>query len=683
MTIRTWFERYFAPSHFEELPPLVATTRIILLILCVTAISLVIDDIVAGQASNIGVYLFFAGSTAGALSLTFWGYFLLPRLCIPFIVLIIITYIIFTNEMGLHDYAMQSYPGVIILAGLLLGKRAPLLFAGVSAITIAWLCHAEITGLMPSKMQAYADYADLLSIVIILGATGGVMQVLMNTLTASAERARNNEAQLLEANRQLQHRAQQLEAQEIALRESTERYHALFNRSVVGVYVHDLTGQFMDANDTILTWFGYTREQIGTLNISDFLDEDQLQTAWASIAEILRIGYNPVPNQFQVTGHDGRVLWLEIEASLLYKDGKPSAIHGIAHDITERKQAERAIRESEQKFRSITEQVQDVIFITDLQGTITYISPSSVAVFGWPAADMLNQRFPVFLAERDIPLALAEFERILSTAQTTNDLCLNIKRQDGTEFVGELRAARIYQNGAVCGTIGVIRDITERQRAEEHIRAALQEKEVLLREIHHRVKNNMQVISSLLNLQATLLPDEESRMMFRESQQRIKAMALIHERLYQSENLMNIHFNEYVSHLVHDLYGSYGGPISRIEFTLDIAEVQLELDTAIPCGLIVNELVSNAIKHAFPDETGTVTIRLQRCPEHLYELIIQDDGIGIPEFLDINQLDSLGLQLVKGLVEEQLDGILKLEQNVPGTRWIIRFPVPTYLKDVV
>lgn len=672
MTIKTWLDRYFAPSHFGELPPLVATTRLILLILCVTAVFLLIDDIVAGQANNIGVYLFFAGSTAGALSLTFRGYFLLPRLCIPFIVLVIITYIIFTNEMGLHDYAMQSYPAVIILAGLLLGKRAPLLFAGVSAITITWLCHAEITGLMPSKMQAYADYADLLSIVIILGATGSVMQVLMNTLTASAERARNNEAQLLEANRQLQHRAQQLEAQEIALRESTERYHALFNRSVVGVYVHDLTGQFLDANDTALTWFGYRREQIGTLNISDFLDEDQLQTAWASIEEILRIGYNPVPNQFQVTGRDGRVLWLEIEASLLYKDGKPYAIHGIAHDITERKQAERAIRESEQKFRSITEQVQDVIFITDLQGMITYISPSSASVFGWPAAEMLSQRFPVFLAERDIPLALARFERTLRTVQTTKGFCLNMKRQDGTEFVGELRAAQVYQNGEVCGTIGVIRDVTERQRAEEHIRAALQEKEVLLKEIHHRVKNNLQVISSLLNLQASLLTDDHSRNLFRESQQRVKTMALIHEKLYQSESLREINFQEYVSSLASELYTSYRPLSGTVELVIDVADIHLDLDTAIPCGLVLTELLSNALKYGVPSENGKILVTFSATSDHHYALRISDNGTGFPPEIHLDTLDSLGLQLVKGLVEEQLNGSLELSRS-PGTTWIIRF----------
>jgi PAS domain S-box-containing protein len=359
---------------------------------------------------------------------------------------------------------------------------------------------------------------------------------------------------------------------------------------------------------------------------------------------------------------------------LLYKDGKPYAIHGTAHNITERKQSEVAIRESEQKFRSITEQVQDVIFITDLQGTITYISSSSAEVFGWSASEMLNQHFPIFLAEHDIPVALARFTDLLDTAQTTKGLSLNMKHRDGTEFVGELRAALIYQNGVRCGTIGVIRDITERQRTEEQLRAALQEKEVLLKEIHHRVKNNMQVVSSLLHLQASLLPDDSSRMMFCESQQRVKTMALIHERLYQSDSLMNIEFKEYVEHLVHDLYRSYAPPGTQIKFSIDIAEIQLGLDTAIPCGLIINELVSNAIKHAFPDGTGQVLIQLQCYREHEYEFVVADNGCGMQEDFDIEHRNSLGLQLVKGLVEEQLEGTFGLQQNIPGTRWMIRFP---------
>jgi two-component sensor histidine kinase len=184
----------------------------------------------------------------------------------------------------------------------------------------------------------------------------------------------------------------------------------------------------------------------------------------------------------------------------------------------------------------------------------------------------------------------------------------------------------------------------------------------------------MQVVSSLLSLQAARLPDERSRMMFHESRQRIKTMALIHEHLYQSEKLTSIDFKEYVSHLVHDLYDSYHQTASGIEFIFEMSDTQLELDTAIPCGLIVNELVSNAIKYAFPQRTGIVTLRLQHCPEGGYELLVQDDGIGMPEFFDLDRLDSLGLQLVKGLVEEQLGGIFELRQQSPGTLWSLRFP---------
>jgi PAS domain S-box-containing protein len=317
--------------------------------------------------------------------------------------------------------------------------------------------------------------------------------------------------------------------------------------------------------------------------------------------------------------------------------------------------------------------MKHVIFMTDLQGTITYISPSSAAVFGWPADEMLNQHFPVFLTEGGIPLALARFEHLLSTAQTTRSLSLNMKRRDGTEFVGEIRAALIYQNGAMCGTIGVIRDITERQRAEEQLRAALQEKEVLLKEIHHRVKNNMQVISSLLHLQAPLLQDEHDRALFKESQQRVKTMALLHEKLYRSDSLHHIDAREYITALVHDVYQSYASSSSAIALHIDTVDMDWNVDIAIPCGLIINELVTNAMKYAFPDGTGTITVTLTTAPDGQRILQVSDNGIGLPQAFNLDRLDSLGLELVKGLTEEQLRGNLVVERDA-GTTFRILFP---------
>ena len=213
-------------------------------------------------------------------------------------------------------------------------------------------------------------------------------------------------------------------------------------------------------------------------------------------------------------------------------------------------------------------------------------------------------------------------------------------------------------------------EVNERARAEETIRAALVEKDVLLKEIHHRVKNNLQVISSMLYLKAKKIQDTETQAMFRDSQSRIKSMALIHERLYQSDDLAKVDFSEYIHSLVYDLFQSYGTNPEAVKSDVRVEDVRMGIDTAIPCGLIVNELVSNSLKYAFPgDRSGTISIRLSPEGERQYRLIVQDDGVGIPKELDLAKTRSLGLQLVNRLVE-QLDGSLELE-NGTGTTFTI------------
>ncbi|MBU7030574.1 MAG: ATP-binding protein, partial [Theionarchaea archaeon] len=200
---------------------------------------------------------------------------------------------------------------------------------------------------------------------------------------------------------------------------------------------------------------------------------------------------------------------------------------------------------------------------------------------------------------------------------------------------------------------------------------SLREKEVLLREIHHRVKNNLQVISSLLNLQSAYIKDKQYAEMLKESQNRIKSMALIHERLYQSETLANIEFSTYVRTLVSGLVCSYGVSADHITLTIDADNVFLDVDAAIPCGLIINELVSNCLKHAFPDRKGEVTVALHSVDGQI-ELVISDNGVGIPDNIDFKNTETLGLRLVTILAEEQLNGEITLDKS-KGTAFIITF----------
>jgi two-component sensor histidine kinase/HAMP domain-containing protein len=260
-------------------------------------------------------------------------------------------------------------------------------------------------------------------------------------------------------------------------------------------------------------------------------------------------------------------------------------------------------------------------------------------------------------------------------AAAFNQMMLEIRKshQEIHNYAQKLEEKVHERTAALNATNGqLMQEIDDRKWAEKQIKASLQEKEVLLKEIHHRVKNNMQVISSLLNLQANLLQDNRVRDLFKESQSRIKTMALIHEKLYQSEDLTNIDFKEYTQTLVHDLYRSYVSSPDKIRFVIEVGKVEFDIDTAIPCGLIMNELVSNALKYAFPEGIGIITIALDAKSEGMYELVISDNGVGLSEEFDLDTMNSLGLHLVKGLAEEQLEGELEIHRN-QGTTFRIRF----------
>ena len=213
---------------------------------------------------------------------------------------------------------------------------------------------------------------------------------------------------------------------------------------------------------------------------------------------------------------------------------------------------------------------------------------------------------------------------------------------------------------------------TERKRAEEALKASLHEKEVLLKEIHHRVKNNMQVISSLLSLQSRHLEDPKAIGMFKDCQHRIRSMALVHEKLYQSKDLSRIDFGQYLQNLVVYLVHSYQIDSGRVQLKIDVGDAALDISTAIPCGLIVNELVTNAMKHAFPGgRKGEVRVVLRPGADGRFTLTVGDNGVGIPAGVDFRTTDTLGMQLVTMLVD-QLNGAIELASK-PGTVFRISF----------
>ena len=227
------------------------------------------------------------------------------------------------------------------------------------------------------------------------------------------------------------------------------------------------------------------------------------------------------------------------------------------------------------------------------------------------------------------------------------------------------------EKGKVMEVSGIAHDISEKRQAEEKIVESLREKEILLKEVHHRVKNNMQVISSILNLQSSYVKDKNTLNILKESQNRIKSMAFIHESLYQTKDFSKINFSEYVTNLSRNLVHSYEVMEGKILLNLNVQNIFLNLDQSIPCGLIINELISNSLKYAFKGKKrGIITVEIKQKADNIV-MSISDNGAGLPKKIDFRNTDSLGLQLVVTLTE-QIDGTISLD-NKKGTKFTIRF----------
>ncbi|MBF0456689.1 MAG: response regulator [Nitrospirae bacterium] len=216
------------------------------------------------------------------------------------------------------------------------------------------------------------------------------------------------------------------------------------------------------------------------------------------------------------------------------------------------------------------------------------------------------------------------------------------------------------------------KEIVDRTNAEKLATRSLKDKEVLLREIHHRVKNNLQIVSSLLDLQSKYIKDPETLDMFKDSQNRLQTMALLHEKLYQSDNMAEIDFAKYLNNLLDHLYRSYCIDTSSILMNTDIEDATIGLDTAVPCGLIINELVSNSLKHAFKNaEGGSLSVSLHKLDDGRFKLTVSDTGVGLPDGIDLKNAKTLGLRLVNALVVEQLEGTLEFNSNNGASFWIV------------
>jgi len=299
------------------------------------------------------------------------------------------------------------------------------------------------------------------------------------------------------------------------------------------------------------------------------------------------------------------------------------------------------------------------------------MNPASYKLFGLNNKSKKELNLYDFISKNDIPNAKTKSKELRENGEVKN-FEVNIIDAKGKHKTVELSSNAVYIEGKFKGSRDILRDITEKKITNNELVQSLKEKEVLLKEVHHRVKNNLQVISSILNLQSTYINDEKTLSILRESQNRVKSMSFIHESLYRTKDFNNIDFSEYIERLSKNMVYSYQYSKNRILLKLDIDKVFLSLDISIPCGLIINELLSNALKYAFPEnKKGKILISVKEAKKGKIEIKVEDDGIGFPKDIDIKKGESLGMLLVNTLVE-QIDGNIKVRSK-EGTKYLITF----------
>ena len=313
------------------------------------------------------------------------------------------------------------------------------------------------------------------------------------------------------------------------------------------------------------------------------------------------------------------------------------------------------------------------IVITDRDGAIEWVNPAFTALTGytWEESRGRNPRELVRSGRQEASFYRQMWDTILAGQVWRGEL-IN-RRKDGSLYFEEMTITPVRgEKGDIAHFVAVKQDVTERKKDEEMLKAALEEREVMLREIHHRVKNNIQVVSSLLRLQSRHIKDEKALEALSESQNRIKSMALIHEKLYQSQDFARIEFSDYIAKMLVHLFAIYKVESSRVRYRVEAENIQLDVNRAIPCGLIINELVTNSLKHAFPqDRKGEILVLMRSVGGDKYELTVKDDGVGLPDGLDFGRPGTLGFQIVSDLAK-QLDGSVDVRRD-EGTEITVHF----------
>jgi PAS domain S-box-containing protein len=456
------------------------------------------------------------------------------------------------------------------------------------------------------------------------------------------------------------------------LQNSKEAFRLLFEQSVDGIIII-VDGKVVMANPAFCNIYGATIDEIIGCDLMKLVHPDYREIAKKRIGKLLQGETETDPRSaiYQGLNADGDTIWVEVSTKQIEWGGS-LALQSIVRDITERRYAEEALRESEEKFRDLAELLPETIFLTDEKGNLTFVNRAGLDAFGYTEEEY-KSGFNVIqaLAHEDRDRALENMANLSQNEPATGREYTAL-RKDGTKFPVVVYTNPVTKEGKRAGMRGILVDITERKHADERIEKALLEKKILLRELKHRVNNNLQLLKSMISMWVMETDDDSVKDALQEVEGLITTMALVHTEAQFDEGSKGIRLQEFLRNLTQGIIGVKAHTKQNITYSIEGDEVWLGLNQMNPLALIINELEVNALKHAFNGrEHGHISISLKKYCD-IIKLSIKDNGIGVSPEIDLNKSDTFGLELVQNLVD-QLNGKMKMIVD-KGTNIIIEFP---------